>query len=72
MVDRIQLRTLIVRHLARDNLTILIRSLNIPVLKKLKLVYLYVALVHYKELRQVVNRKHVPRLQQFHFSIRLP
>ena len=40
--------------------------------RKLKLVYLYVALVHYKELRQVVNRKHVPHLQQFHISIRLP
>ena len=38
MVDRIQLRTLIVRHLALDNLTILIRSLNIPVLQKLTLV----------------------------------
>ncbi|CAF0811305.1 unnamed protein product [Adineta ricciae] len=30
------------------------------------------SLVHYNEFRQIVNRKHLPRLQQFHFSIRFP
>lgn len=41
MTDASRLQTLILRHLSLDKVTILIRSLNMPLLKKLILVEIF-------------------------------
>ncbi|CAF1301281.1 unnamed protein product [Adineta steineri] len=73
MADATRLRTLVLRHLSLHNITILIRSLNMPLLKKLIVVEIFdETLVHYEELRQIINHKRIPCLKEFYFLICFP
>ncbi|UJR18601.1 hypothetical protein I4U23_005508 [Adineta vaga] len=73
MTDASRLQTLILRHLSHDKVTILIRSLNMPLLKKLILVEIFdETLRHYEELRQIVNNEYLPYLKELYFLIYFP
>ncbi|CAF1499216.1 unnamed protein product [Adineta ricciae] len=73
MTDASRLRTVVLRHMALHNVIILIRSLNMPLLEKLILVEIFhETLEHYEEFRQIINRKYLPCLKQFHFLLRFP
>ncbi|CAF1357040.1 unnamed protein product [Adineta ricciae] len=73
MVNSSHLRTLVVRHLALDQVTMLLQHLDLPVLNKLTLVNIFDdTLTHCEEFRRVFNRDRLPALKTLHFLLRFP
>ncbi|CAF3475682.1 unnamed protein product [Rotaria socialis] len=73
MTDATRLQSLLLRHLALNQLIILLDSLNMPLLKKLTLVDIFdETLANLDEFRRVVDHNHLPALKHLYFLLCFP
>ncbi|CAF4014703.1 unnamed protein product [Rotaria magnacalcarata] len=73
MTDATRLQSLLLRHLALNQLTILLNSLNMPLLEKLTLVDIFdETLANLDEFRRVVDHNHLPALKHLYFLFCFP